>query len=324
MALTLDDFKQFALDNAGASDNGQAPPAQPMPNINPSMGQQIAQSINSTPNAPPVTQVQPKEGPIKSFLTQFIHGAGQGLLSHVGLQTDAERQQVQFNQAQQVAEAQRAQQGANDLSAYRKAQTGGLEAKATELDRRNQPFTIPNDPSIPQQLRGQQTTVGNWETLSKFFAQNQGKQQVGAERNATNLQLGELKYGDGETPGPLNTQIKDIGGRSLLLRKGTGEVLKDLGTANSITTANARAEAMARYGLTPTMDEEGNPTSVSRLDAIINHLPSVTFDALKTIGSDKVGIQQYEDILKNKISPNLTVLNDPTQRAIIALAFIRS
>ena len=154
--MTLDDFKQFALDNAGASDNGQAPPAQPMPNINPSMGQQIAQSINATPNAPPVTQVQPKEGPIKSFLTQFIHGAGQGLLSHVGLQTDAERQQIQFQQAQAQAASQRAQQGANDLSAYRQAQIGPLAV----LRRINLTLLTSHNSTIPQHSRCTRSTQG--------------------------------------------------------------------------------------------------------------------------------------------------------------------
>ena len=109
--------------------------------------------------------------------------------------------------------------------------------------------------------------------------------------------------------------------RYFSVARGTGEVLKDLGQANSrnITTATgARAQAMAQYGLTDTMDEGGNPVGISRLSALQQGAPSVSFDAMKQIGSDKVGIQQYESILKNQISPNLSVLNDPVQRGIIA------
>lgn len=174
--LSLDDFKQFALDQAGQ-------PPTPMPNLQPSQGSQIANTIDTTsPQTPQAQDVQPKQGPIKSFLSQFIYGAGQGLLNHVGLQTDAQKQQVQSNQQQQTMAGQRAQQGANDLSAYRQAQTGGLQAKADLLDQQNQPFQIPNDPGIPQALRGQTTTVGNWQALSKIFTQNQGKTDVADTR----------------------------------------------------------------------------------------------------------------------------------------------
>ena len=111
----------------------------------------------------------------------------------------------------------------------------------------------------------------------------------GQNTNASNQAIAALKYGDGAQPGPLNTVIKDIGGRSLLFRKGTGEVLKDLGQANSITTAGARAQAMAQYGLTDTMDEGGNPVGIlpTLQQDFSRDAPSVSFDALKQIGSDK-------------------------------------
>lgn len=317
MALSLDDLKQFALDAAGASDNGQAPPAlpnAPMPNIQ-SQGGQIANSINTMspqmsagPQTPQVQDVQPKQGPIKSFLSQFIYGAGQGLLNHVGLQTDAQKQQVQFGQQQAQASAQRAQQ-------LQQAQIQNYQSEAAQRAAGTNPVDL-EDLNIP----GLSGTVMQ-KDLPKVLVQhlqNQGKQQVGEDKNQSNLDIANLKYGDGSQPGPLNTVIKDIGGRSLLLRKGTGEVLKDLGESNTVATAGARARAMAQYGIVNTMDQEGNPTSISRLDALSQGAPTASFDALKQIGSDKVGIGQYESILRTQIAPNLSVLNDPTQRAIIA------
>lgn len=292
----------------------QVPQAAPMPNLQPpapSQGAQIANSINTMSpqtQAPSVTDVQPKEGPIKSFLTQFIHGAGQGMLAKVGLPTDAEKQQVAFQQQQAIGSAQRATQLQN-------AQIQNYQSEQKARDFGATPYDL-EQTGIPG-LTGVVQQKDAIKAIQQHLT-NQGKQQVGADRNATNLQLGELKYGDGSQPGPLNTQIKDIGGRTLLLRKGTGEVLKDLGPSNTISTANARAEAMARYGLTTTMDDEGNPVGISRLQALQQGAPQASFDALKAIGSDKVGISQYEDILRNKISPNLKVLSDPTQRAIIA------
>ena len=50
-------------------------------------------------------EVQTQPGPIKSFLSQFIYGAGQGLVKHAGLETDAERQQREIqNQLAQQSE----------------------------------------------------------------------------------------------------------------------------------------------------------------------------------------------------------------------------
>jgi hypothetical protein len=330
--LTLDDYKRMALAaqaqaqqlgpvapdapavQAQAAPVAQVPQAAPMPNLQPpapSQGAQIANSINTMSpqtQAPSVTDVVPKQGPIKSFLTQFIHGAGQGMLAHVGLPTDAENQQRAFAQAQAQAASQRATQ-------LQAVQIQNYQSEAQQRAAQNQTVDT-STLGIP----GLTGTVLQ-KDLPKVIVQhlqNQGKTDVQASRNEGNLATTQLKYGDGSEPGPLNTQIKDIGGRTLLLRKGTGEVLKDLGTSNTITAANARAEAMARYGLTTTMDNEGNPVGVSRLQAIQQGAPAASFDALKSIGSDKVGIAQYEDILKNKITPNLTALNDPAQRAIIA------
>jgi hypothetical protein len=273
--------------------------------------------VPKTPDAPTpqVTPVQSQPGPIKSFLQQFIHGAGQGLLTNAGLENDTQRQTRQFNQ--NIATQNQARQA--ELA---KAQTGLYGAQADLYSGRNDALAAQNQPVDTSTLGipGLSGMVLQKDLPRVLVEHIKGANSLATQglKNEGNVDVTKLKYGDGSTPGPLNTVMKDIGGRTLLLRKGTGEKLADLGQSNTITTANARAEAMARYGLTNTMDENGNPVSESRLQAIQSGNPSVQFDALKQIASDRVGIGQYENILSQKIAPNLKVLNDPTQRAIIA------
>lgn len=285
-----------------------SPMANPMPNIQAPPLQGVTQASSVAPAPPVVTPVQIHPGPIKSFLQQFVHGAGQGLLTNAGLENDSQRQQRLFNQGI-------ATQGAARQGQLINAQIGNYQSEADARNAQNS--FVPDDVAKQLGLTGQVLV----KDLPKILvSRQQGANQAGVQtlRNQGNLATTELKYGDGSKPGPLNTVIKDIGGRTYLLRKGTGEKLSDLGESNSIATANARAEAQARYGLTNTMDENGNPVSESRLSAIQGGNPSVNFDAIKQIKSDQVGIGQYESILKDKISPNLKALNDPTQRAIIA------
>ena len=120
----------------------------PVPNLQsspqPSVSQAIQNPMGATadPNSPPqatVTPVQQHQGPVKTFLSSFLYGGGQALLAHVGLPTDADKQQVAFQQQQdqqkltlQQQQASVQQQNANDLSEYRKAQTGNIQAKADQ------------------------------------------------------------------------------------------------------------------------------------------------------------------------------------------------
>lgn len=116
-----------------------APPALP-----PAAQQYLNQTQPSAapvavPQNPPPANVQPSEpGPIKRGLTSFLYGAGQAALQHVGLPTDYEKQQNASKLAIQ-------QQQANDMSAYRQAQTSGLTAKASQLDDYNTDTVVPSD-----------------------------------------------------------------------------------------------------------------------------------------------------------------------------------
>lgn len=227
------------------------------------------------------------------------------MTAHVGLQTDAQKQQVAFAQNQQ-SQTQARQQ------ALLQPQIDALTGKTAATAAQNAPVDL--DSLGIDGLTGKVLQ----KDLPGILIQHQkatAAQALQDTKNATNISINQQKYGP---LSPLTHAFKDIGGETYMIDKRNGDKLADLGTSNSIATAAARAKYSAMYGLTNTMDEEGNPTSVSRLTALQQGLPSVGFDALKQIGSDRVGINQYQDILDKQISPNLSVLNDPTQRAIIA------
>lgn len=107
----------------------------PAPQVSLAGPQQMASNVPSiaAPQAPQVTPVQAQPGPIKSFLQQFVHGAGQGLLTHVGLENDAQRQARVFNQGI-------ATQNANRQSDLTQAQIDSLSGKSEALNAQNQPI----------------------------------------------------------------------------------------------------------------------------------------------------------------------------------------
>ena len=147
-------------------------PQQPMPAVPTSLGgPTLAQQANPQPGPPPpdiqniaqmggnqppqlpptpppnVTQT-PGPGPVKSFLQQLVSGLGssayagtQGALQRLGIPTDYEKQQNALKMGI-------AQQGANDTSAYRQAQTGLTASKANQFDTQNAPYSIDAEVSI--------------------------------------------------------------------------------------------------------------------------------------------------------------------------------
>ena len=157
-------------------------PAQPVP---PSVQQQVAPqnpdpSLDLNSSQPKAgEEPQPsKPGPVKSFLISLgahlangVQGGSDALAHSAGLPTSYEKQQNALKMGLQ-------QQTANDMSGYRQALTDLTIGKGAQLDAMNQPFVVPNDPSIPAALRGQTITQGAWQGLSKVFTQNQGKTDV--------------------------------------------------------------------------------------------------------------------------------------------------
>lgn len=162
----------------------QAPlPSQPLP----AQAQEMPQPLQaSPPNAADAPQPS-KPGPVKSFLIALgahlangVQGGSDALLKSAGLPTSYEKQQNAANMAIR-------QQQADAVTGWRNSQGSLAQSKADQLDAMNQPFVVPNDPSIPPQLRGQTITQGAWQGLSKVFGVNQGKLDVQSEKDAALL-----------------------------------------------------------------------------------------------------------------------------------------
>lgn len=150
-----------------------SPPPQVAPVETPATG--MVAPVASPVAPQPTVEAAPKPGPIKSFLQHLVSGLGtatyagsQAALQHLGMPTDYSKQQDALKIGLQ-------QQQADALTGLRTAQSSAAQAKADQLDAMNQPFVVPNDPSIPASLRGQTITQGSWQALSKVFGQNQGK-----------------------------------------------------------------------------------------------------------------------------------------------------
>ena len=105
------------------------------------------------------------------------------------------------------------------------------------------------------------------------------------------------------------------------IREQAAWLSKTHGPSNSIltglATADARARAYRRYRTFDTVDGDGNPVTISGLDALAGNTAHTPYVQAKNVKSDLVGIQQYDQIL-GRISQNLPALNDNSQRIAIA------
>ena len=136
MADPLEILKQIALQRAMQNQQPQLASASMGDNGIPQLPQGQAPQVQmQQPNvgaqSPQVQPVQTQPGPIKSFLSQFIYGAGQGLVKHAGLETDAERQQREIQN-------QLAQQSGQRAGALQQAQIGFYNQRGDALDAENQ------------------------------------------------------------------------------------------------------------------------------------------------------------------------------------------
>lgn len=298
--------------------------------------QQLNSAAGSPVNAPPmstnapqisVPQAQPLKqegGPIKSFLSNFLYGAGQSLLKDVGMPTDYEKQQtaIQNQRQQQELQNQTANSQQNIASSQQNQQFEAAQNKPIAL-----PGPVAKDlgiASVP--LKNYGAAISSWSQLR----QNNGAIPV-SDEDAALLGLEPGSTISAKQVGVLHnlrsqqTQYvgtKDIGGRTVQFDKRNGSIIKDMGPSNALvvgaSNANQRAAAMARYGLVESVDESGAPIAISRLQALQQGTPTFTSTQAKEFSSDAVGLAQYDSILRNQIQPNIKVLNDPGQRAIIA------
>ena len=291
------------------------PPPPDIQNIQQMGGNQQPQ-IPQTPQ-PNVTQA-PGPGPIKSFLQHLVSGLGttayagtQGALQRLGIPTDYEKQQDALKMGLQ-------QQQQNSLEGLRQSQQDLYGGKLEQLQSQLAPTQIPNDPKYGA-FAGTTLPLAAASTIMQKMEALQNAKDIASGKNATTIQGKEIQYGPDSY---MRKGVRSVGGRIELYDKATGEKLKDMGEDTSILAGVARARefARARAEYTPfsTTDANGAPTVVSNMQALQSGAPKQSFTEARNLTSDMVGVKQYQDILDQKISPNLSVLNDPAQRAVIA------
>lgn len=303
--------------------NVAAPPVDASPvNAPPAPVAQIATPSASNlpptpaPAPPPQPTVAPptqqKPGIIKGLLTDFLYGGGQAALAHVGLPTDYSKQQDAAKLAIQ-------QQGADDTTAYRQAQVGQLQAAAAQTNTKNEMVTLPNDPSYGK-FAGMPVTRAMAEAMIPIAAKNAQQTSNISAQGQNALDLEQLKQTDGN---PRYNVIKSVNGEvGLYSKRGdSSKPIQQYGTDTALITgprnAEARAHASAKYGTAQAMDDEGNPTTISRLQQLQTGTPTMNEKATQTLAGDKLGVDTYLSANK-RVKDNISVLRDPKQRAIIA------
>jgi hypothetical protein len=300
--------------NAGppppVGDLAQMPSQQPqMPQIAPPPAQGATQ----------VPQSQP--GPVKSFLMQLgahlasgVQAGSDSLLHSGGVPTAYDKQQNALKMGLQ-------QQQQNSLEGLRQSQQDLYGGKLDQLQSQLTPTQIPNDPKYGAFAGATMPMTAASAVMQKMEALQNAK-DIASGKNQTTIEGKQIQYGPGSY---LRRGVRSVGGRIISFDKGdptNPDLTQDMGADTSMITgprnADARAQAMAKYRTFDTTDTNGAPVTISGLDALQGGAAHVPYTQAKGILSDKVGVQQYQDILDNKIAPNLAVLNDNSQRIAIA------
>lgn len=281
---------------------------------------ELGDALPSSQPSPDLTTA-PNPGPIKSFLQSLVSGLGdtayqgtQGALQRLGLPTDYEKQQNALKIGLQ-------QQQQNSLEGLRRSQQDLYSGRVEQLQGQMTPTQIPNDPKYGA-FAGTTMTLSAASAVMQKMESLQSAKDISAGKNATTLEGKQLQYGPGSY---LRRAVRSIGGRIVSYDKGdpdNKDLQKDLGVDTAMITgprnATARAQAQAMYRTFDTTDANGAPVTISGLDALQGGAAHVPYTQAKGILSDRVGVQQYQDILDNKIAPNLAILNDNNQRIAIA------
>jgi hypothetical protein len=275
----------------------------------------------------------------ENFIGQFINSFSQGLqaaghgpganLRGLGAAIHAPyRQDVQEFQQRQQAQAEQAQvQSERARTAQTEAQTRMIGQTSTIMTPMG-PMTVPTkDLGKVQGQLGAATIRA--EGAQKVAELKEGVQfplpvemalQIGRMDLAGKM-LGKSGWDSVNkalTAQGKNIQVGDIGnGHVGTFNKATGEILRDFGEGQRLKAtevgAQQRAYWAAKFGVTPVQDDTGRTYYVSRLDAPGMAPAAHAFDIVK----GKAGLNNYKDAL-TRISDNLDVMNDTTQRALIA------
>jgi hypothetical protein len=283
------------------------------------------------------------------FLGQFLgnmaqgmaasgHGPGSNIRGAAAAMTAPYQRSLQDWQVQQQAQQQQSQIEA------RQAQEAASRAQAQQYNMVDVPLydkegnQATNPDGTPATMQLQQKDVGRYMgQLGKAGIAGQAAKEVAQIKEGIQLAMPpELAAQVGIPAGTMlgkggwssvnaklaaagkNIQMGDIGnGHVGLVNKATGETVKDMGVGQYVKRAEASAYFQAKFGVVPvqSVDENGDTTTqyVSRLQAPGMAPAAHAFDIVK----GRAGLDNYKDSL-NRISDNLDVMNDPTQRALIA------
>lgn len=319
-----------------------APPApQQAPSV-PDTPDSMASLNSPTQQSPPQNNSQ-NAGPVKAglravlgrMLSKFSYGAGQSMIAASGGETDAQR-------ATRLAQ-----------TAHLNAQTKLIQQQSEMTP--VQPYG-PNGPTVylpsaaaaslmKQQLANQgKVDVAN--VNKRFVTTGQGLYDT-QNKDANGFPSLIPNSGAGITITPEMTsqypipkefvgkQIKltDLAAlergqafQNAMVQTAAGPVIvpkagPNMGQATPVTIngqkipSNQEAGAywQAKYGVVQTVDNDGNPQYVSRLSAPGAAPATGALQIMK----GKAGLENYKDAL-NRVSSNLDVLDDPSQRALIA------
>lgn len=219
------EFKRLALEQAQQAPPVITPMAQ-MPSLQPP-----APNIQA-PAPPVVTPVQTQPGPIKSFLQQFVHGAGQGLLTNAGLENDSQRQQRLFNQGI-------ATQGAARQGQLTDAQIGNFNSLASDRDAQAKLVEL-GDYGIPG-LSGQ-VPQKNVAGLIAQHVKNLGSQAVANTRAGATTDAAQIRADASTQNAETSANVRrDIGSGNLRM----------VGARLALAQKVAAAKADGSFGTAP-------------------------------------------------------------------------
>lgn len=311
-----------------AQNQAQGPPPNPI--------QQQLQQISQTPMQP-VPPVGPDQGtPVRRFLTNFFYGVGQGALKEAGLPTDYQKQQqaIANNQRQQQLNQQAGE--TSSLIGLHQQQLANEKQTYAQNEYENQQVPIPDEVAqhFPGQTTARRKDVGQMLTISSALQQ---KQPIDLDDNVADIM--HLPHGTQMDPRLVKTMTtaaglspsawteQNVNGYLYRVNKITNQsqpVLDQNGKplrSNAMLTPIVRAQANAAYGVSNVMDNQGNPTAISKLQQLQTGAPSMTEGQTMGLQGDKIGVQTYLGASK-RVENYLRsgILNDPVQRGIIARA----
>lgn len=350
--MNPDDLMMFLQNAAGSTGSTQVQPIGA-----PNAGRNQMQPINAAPSGvafnspqpPPVPQsqdltalAQPTGGQVpqlgapqapqqqqqriqgvKGYLSNFLYGVGEAMKAHAGLETDAQRQQREYN---------------NDLNQRKfSLEQANTQAAITQhlaaVQQMQSMVTLPNGIQVPfaiaQKLYPALVTGQSRENVATI-QQGQG---VPVDETVANLigkpELAGQSVGKG-TLDNINKALtakgyktQDLGNEGMWLLDRAGNRIKRIGNSPSVDRAAAFASSRAANTPFETVIPGTNiPTTISNKQALETGAPKVTIAAQGKLGGQYAVFKDSYDLL-NKLDADASKvnLNDPATLARLSAGY---